>query len=410
MNQSIGKGGQFSYLFGLICFVLVFFVSVVLWYIFMHADGIIKLYTPMYGFSLVAMLLCSIVLICNVWNYYPFSVTASTSTARLGRGIVLTVESVLLTLLITYGVFWHFLGKYAVAYFSPESIIVSGGSGAEPFVARENASTAIIYVGAAFLWLALTWDLGFGSWPWQENSRGVIAWSKTLVVLLFTVLAYAVLFHPHVCHLFYPAQNKAGVEPWWASFAGTGSAFFSLGLLLCTVGWITISRILWEGYPWKFFARNEEGSFIKGLVASIGCIILGGITFVLLLKVMNIYWMEPFEGGQYTDAPYFRYLHTGEISGFVILATFILSTYFNNFPNTGSTFINAIVRTVIAMLGGFAFYLFYYSAASTLLLGKVPGIGQPDDTPLVWTILYLAIVMIHCEFFESWPLAKKEKG
>jgi len=244
-----------------------------------------------------------------------------------------------------------------------------------------------------------TWDLEIGR----------VAWSKTLVVLLLTVVVYAVLFHPHVCYLFYPAQNKAGVEPWWASFAGTGSAFFSLGLLLCTVGWITISRVLWEGYPWKFFG-SDEGSFARGLITSIGCVVLGGLTFIMLLKVMNVYWMEPFEGGQYTDAPYFRYLHTGEISGFVILATFLLRTYFNNFPNTAITFVNAVVRTVIAVLGGLALYFFYYSPASTVLLGKVPGIAQPDDTPLVWTILYLALVMIHCEFFESWPLAGKRKG
>jgi hypothetical protein len=34
------------------------------------------------------------------------------------------------------------------------------------------------------------------------------------VILFFVSITYSVLFHPHVCYLFYPAQSKAGVEPW----------------------------------------------------------------------------------------------------------------------------------------------------------------------------------------------------
>ncbi|MGB9616717.1 MAG: hypothetical protein ACPL7J_05295 [Desulfomonilaceae bacterium] len=404
MNEMTDQVHGWSYLQGLVSFVIVFFLSVGIWYVFMHGDGILKLYTPMYGFSLVTMLLCSIVLITSVWNYYPFSPTPSEPSDRWARGVLLTFEAIILTLFLTYGVFWRFIGTYAVAYFSPDSIVISGGTGAEPFVARENASTAIIYFGAAFLWVALTWDLGFGDWPWLKNSRGVVSWSKTVTVILLSIIVYSFLFHPHVCYLFYPPQNKAGVEPWWTSFAGTSSAFFSLGLLLCNVAWVTITKVLWEGYPWRFFGRENRGSFTRGIITTIGSAILGTITFVILLKIMNVYWMEPFEGGQYTDAPYFRYLHAGEISGFVILAAFVLGAYFNNFPNTRVRFLNGLVRTVLAFVGGVGFYVFYYSPASTMLLGKVPGIAQPDDTPLVWTILFLAIVMIHREFFKLWPL------
>jgi len=408
MNKATSQLRPWNYVQGLVSFIIVFLISVGIWYLFMHGNGIMKLYTPMYGFSLVAMLLCSIVLISNVWNYYPLSNTPSHVGDRLLRGILLTLEAIILTLVITYGIFWHGIGAYAVAYFSPHSIVISGGTGAEPFLARENASTAILYFGAAFLWVALTWDLGFGDWPWQKSDRGVVAWSKTITVILLSVIVYAFLFHPHVCYLFYPPQNKAGVEAWWASFAGTSSAFFSLGLLLCIVAWLTITRILWEGYPWKLFGQENDGLFLRGVITTIGSAILGNITFLVLLRIMNMYWMEPFEGGQYTDAPYFRYLHTGEISGFVILATFVLRTYFNNFPNTRSIGLNAIIRTSLVFMGGLGFYVFYYSPASALLLGKVPGIAQPDDTPLVWTILYLAIVMIHGEFFKSWPLPNRE--
>jgi hypothetical protein len=409
MTRDTQKVDAVHYLYGLITFVAIFLIFWLLWYVFMHPNGVLKLYTPMYGFSLVVMLLCSVVLITSVANYYPLSPGPGEGVARLGRGVVLTIVAVALTIFITYGIFWNFLGKLGVAYFSPESIVASGGTGAEPFNARENASTAIIYVGTAFLWVALLWSIGFGRWPWTDTSRGVTAWSRFFAVMFFTVIVYAILFHPHVCHLFYPAQNKAGVAPWWASFAGTGSAFFSLGLILCALSWLLMSEHLWEGYPWKALEKNGEGTFAKGIVTLVVTSILGIISCYIMLKIMNYYWMEPFEGGQYTDAPYFRYIHTGEISGFFVLATFILAVYFHNFPNLKSLWLSAIVRTVIVLIAGYLIWLFYYSAAGTYILGKVPGIAQPDDTPLVWTILFLSVIMIHTDFFDRWPMSPPKR-
>jgi hypothetical protein len=195
------------------------------------------------------------------------------------------------------------------------------------------------------------------------------------------------------------------VEPWWSSFAGTGSAYFSLGLVLCSLCWVTISELLWEGYPGRMADRGRRGTFSSGIVTIVASLILGAVTFVILLGAMTYFWMEPFEGGQYTDAPYFRYIHAGEISGFVILAAFILKTYFNSFPSRGGLALRAGARTAVAFVGGGVLYLFYYSPASTFLLGKVPGMAQPDDTPLVWTMLFLSVVMIQADFFEGWPMA-----
>lgn len=402
-----GGGRGFNYVLGLVNFVAVFCIVWILWYVFMHPNGIMKLYTPMYGFSLVAVFLCSIVLLSKVADCYPFRASSAEVSVRIGKGIVLTAASVVLMLVITYGLFWGFIGKYGVAYFSPQSIVAGGGAGAEPLNARENASTAIIYFSAAFLWWALVWDEGFGKWPWTENCRPVIVWSKLVSVVFLTIITYVILFHPHVCYLFHPPQNKAGVEPWWSSFAGTGSAFFSLGLILCALCWVIVSDLLWDGYPWGILARNGEGTFLKGIFTLVGTLALGVVTYVILLKIMNVYWMEPFEGGQYTDAPYFRYLHAGEISGFIILAAFILKTYFNNVPNFSNLLTSAVFRTVIALVGGALIWLFYYSSATTYVLGKVPGIAQPDDTPLVWTMLFISVIMIQAEFFEGWPLSPR---
>jgi amino acid transporter, AAT family len=391
-------GTHFSYGWGVINLMVIFGVVCFVWYLLLHPNGVMKLYTPMYGFSLVAIFLCSIVLIGNIGECYPFAVSTPELSVRLGKGVILTITAVILTLILTYWVFWGLIGKFGVAYFSPRSIVASGGTGAEPFNARENASTAIVYFAVAFLWWALAWTSGFRQWPWMGSGRRLVAGSRFFVIIFFTIITYVLLFHPHVCFLFDPPQNKAGVEPWWASFAGTGSAFFSLGLILCSLAWVTISDLLWEGYPWRLAGHDQRGSLLRGIATIVGSFLLGLVTFVIL-------WMGPFQGGHYADAPDFRCIHTGEIAGFVILAAFILKTYFNNFPNRGRLVPRACVRTAIAFGGGAVLYLFYHLPASTLLLGKIPGTAESGATSLVWTMLFLSVVMIQAEFFEGWPMA-----
>lgn len=391
---------------GLVNLVVAFALVWVLWYVFLHPNGVMALYTPMYGFSLIVVLVSAIVLIAKVIDCFPLDETAMGDASR---GCVLTAAALILTWVLVYGFFWGFIGRFGITYFSPQSIVRAGGTGAEIFNARENASTAIVYVFTAFLWVAMFWSTGFGKWPWREASAGGRALAKLSTVGLLSTIAYVVLFHPHVSYLFYPAQTMAGVEPWWADFARTSSAYFNLGLLLCMVMWMVIADLLWEGYPWMLVDADGEGNLARGVAMFVGSFVLGTATFWFLLKGMDLAWYEPFEGGQYTDAPYFRYLHAGEIAGFVILSAFIVKTYFANMVQAGSLTARAAIRTLAAVLGAALFYVFYYSPASTLLLGKVPGIAQPEDTPLVWTLLFLAVVMIQGEFFRGWPLTRRSR-
>jgi amino acid transporter, AAT family len=409
METDSPSENRFNYIMGLVNIVAIFFIVWLLWYVFLHADGIFRLYTPMYGFSLVVVFLSAILLIKDIFGFYPFAEKKPLDQSILIRGILLTITAVVLMLFLYYVVFWNFLGKFGITYFNPYSIIAAGSQGAEIWNAREISSRAILYFFAAFLWITITWSAGFGRWPWQQNDRSVLAWSRLFTILFWVVIAYTVFFHASVCHLFYPAQVNAGVEPWWIAFADTGSANFSLALLLCALFWAVSSDLLWEGYPFKLLEKKEEGNFLKGIFTFFVTAILGIIMLWVLLKGMIYFWDEPFMGGQYTDGPDFRFLHAAEISGFLILSTFILKNYFNNFPNTKSIWLNAIVRTLLAIVGGVLFHIFYYSNATVFFLGKVPGIAQPDDTPLVWTILFLSIIVVHRDFFEGWPLKKTGK-
>jgi len=213
MNASTDTEKKFNYFFGLLNLAAVFCIVWFLWYIFMNPDTVMKLYTPMYGFSLVVVFLSGIILMTKVINYSAFKDHLPAQDSLILRGIMLTVVSFILMLFINYFIFWGFLGKFGIAYFSPDSIVAGGGIGAEPFSARENASTAIVYFFTAFLWIALFWSVGFGRWPWQKLSSGVVAWSRVFGISFLVSIVYVVLFHPHICYLFYPAQSKEGVDP-----------------------------------------------------------------------------------------------------------------------------------------------------------------------------------------------------
>ena len=400
---------KFNYFFGLVNLAVVFLIVWFLWYIFMNPNTVMKLYTPMYGFSLIVVFLSSIILMAKVLEWPVWYNQLCQRDNPISKGILLTVIAFLMMIGLNYIFFWGFIGKFGIAYFSPDSIVASGGIGAEPFNARENASTAIVYFFTAFLWMALFWDLGFGRWPWHKSTYGVQAWSRLFAIAFFVVLFYILLFHSHVCYLFYPAQDKAAVTPWWEELAGTGSAFFSLGLILCILVWVVFSGLLWEGKPWDRYELDGESTFGKGFVVFISTLAFGIILMFILLKVFDYVWDEPFVGGQYTDGPDWRYIHAGEIAGFFIIAAFIWKNYFNNFPNVERLWVRALIRSILAVVLGMLIYWFYYSPLATFFLAKVEGFAQPGDTPLVWALLFLSVILIQSEFFDGWPLKRKRQ-
>jgi len=146
---------RFNYFFGLINLAGVFCIVWFLWYIFMNPNAVMKLYTPMYGFSLIVVFLSGLILLTRVLDYNSWFENQSENQNVILRGLFWTCIAFLLMIVINYYIFWGFIGKFGIAYFSPDSIVAGGGIGAEPFAARENASTAILYYFTAFLWMAL---------------------------------------------------------------------------------------------------------------------------------------------------------------------------------------------------------------------------------------------------------------
>ena len=93
---------KYGFAIGIIPFASITLLVFVLWYLFMHANGIMKLYTPMYGFSLVAMLMVSVVLISKVLDFYPFGPSSIEGNSRLIRGLAFSAIAVALAIFLVY--------------------------------------------------------------------------------------------------------------------------------------------------------------------------------------------------------------------------------------------------------------------------------------------------------------------
>ena len=393
------------YIKGVAALLALVMLNIGCWYLFFSPKGIMRLYTPMYGFSIIVVLLAAIITLTDLTDGWP---TKKSSGAQLsvGGGVILTLLSLGLTSFLIYGLFYNVVGRFGITYFSPASIVATGETGSEIFNARENSSTALVYLFAAYIWIALTWRLCFRGWPWEGSSAGTVAFSRVVTVSLLSIFAYVVLFHPHVGVLFYPPQKMAAVSPWWEAIAETNSAYFHLGWVVCSVAVVIFSETLWEDYPWRLIGGKERNApLLRGGVTFFGTVMLGFVIFYAMKLGMEAFWGKPFVGGQYLDAPYFRYLHAAEMAGFMVLGAFIVKIYLDNLFNGSTALVRGAVRTLVAVAVGGLVMWFYY-AAGPAVLGTVPGIAQPEDTPLCWSFFLISFMLLHRNFFNSFPLRR----
>jgi hypothetical protein len=392
---------KFKHLPGPLALLGTFFLGWVLWHLFFAPNGVMKLYTPMYGFALITVYFFVVLAMTDIFALNDQGVNP-------GRGVLLLALSFSALFIVFFGFFWNFLGRFGVTYFSPYAIIAAGGTGAEYYNARENSSLAIIYLAASFVWITAVWRFALGEYPWQQSGRFSAGVARFFGISFFSWIAYLVLFHPHVTFLFYPAQTFAGVPPWWEETAMTASAFFNLGWVLAAVFLLLLVETAWEFKPAGLLRKeNRLGIVLSPVLTLLISAVAGYLVLRGLGWVMNLFWDEAFIGGSYLDAPYFRHLHVAEISGFLIMALFIWKVFFHNAPAGLPRIARGAVRTGAIFSIGLLLRWFYYAEGiGAAFLDRVPGIAQPDDTSLAWTILMISLILAYERFFNAFPLRR----
>jgi len=386
-----------NYLYGLIAFVVMIVINFALWRLFFApTNGVFKLFTPMYGFSLAACYFYSVILVADVFGY-------KNENGNLGKGIGAFIVSIAVFYFIYYVFFWNILGKFGVTYFSPQALIATGGTGLEIWNARENSSLAILYIVTALIWVSVIWNAGFGDSPWDGLKQATIGISKFFATAFISIIFYAIFFHPNITALFLPKQIFAGVLPWWEGVAMTASSFYHLGWMFAGLFFIMFLVDCVDGFPFNLFNKEDSsGSWIGGVIALVIAVVGGYVFMYIAEAIMNYYWYEPFTGGNYTDDPRFRHLHVAEIAAFFMLALLIVKVFFNNVFQSDNKWLAGSVRFVVIIAVGLLVYWFYYSEVpGPKYVDRVPGIGNIADTSLCWTIMSLALIMVYDKFFKA---------
>jgi len=91
------------------------------------------------------------------------------------------------------------------------------------------------------------------------------------------------------------------------------------------------------------------------------------------------------------------------MAGFLILATLVVSIYLGNLLRGSNLMVRVVIRNLVVVILATLLMWFYY-AAGPFFLGTVPGIAQPEDTPLCWSFFMISFVLMHRHFFNAAPI------
>lgn len=388
---------------GLLGFFLSFGFFMALWYVTMDPRGILKWYTPMYGYMYIRWLLIVAIWQAYIFNFWPFKQKWMEETHPLVKGpIMIGINWAITGAIIWIGFFW-LIGKYSIPYFSwPELHKV----GMTDFFAREYAGLAVLMVAAIASWLAPIWPMAFENYPWHNLTQPAKGFTVLSLTSLLTIFVYFVFMHPHYMVLFYPWQKFVAAMPWWYESAKTLSGNYNVGWIMCGTIAVWLIETIWERYPFRLVKSQPW----RGLAGFAWVLFVALIMFNTFNLMQDLAWGPAYEGGKRLYAPDWRYLHSGELAVMMLLPALILYFYFDNWPKKFSTEVNLAIRTIIVVVGSFAFNYIYYQI-SPPLLGTQPGYSHPQQFPMAPVILWIVIMLYHNWFMDGWPgkRIKKDK-
>lgn len=388
---------------GLLNLALLLVISEGVWYGLFSPAGPVSLYTPNVGLSLVITILMVIHWGMDVFDFWPFSHHFMRETNPVLKGFILLSLSVGIGVLVMFGVYYNVIGRFGPIFFSGPRLIASGGLGQYSQTAIENGCYAQIMMNTCIIFFTIMWVRSFGFSPWQQSSPLTKSFSVWLLGMFLAIIAFSLLFYPHIAYQFYPPQIFMGASPWWSEWAMTQSSLFHFGWIVPALVLLYWKEMLWEGKP---FSRIKTG-WLRGIVTIVSVIAAGVVFMFIGNRIMDWYFgSEAFMGGNTTEQPAWRWSHVAEMAMFMQAAAVVLYYYFDNWPVKGSLPVRAMVRTVIAIAGGLVIAKLYY-LLGPVLLGTVQGIGQDNDTSLCWTVMFLILVIAHSVFFDGLPFKRK---
>lgn len=380
---------------GIINLVLVTLFFWVLWWVFMDPRGILRWYTPMYGYMYIRWILIVAIWQVYIFNYWPLKEKFLVNTHPLLKGLILIAMNFVIVFVVIWGFYYNLIGRFAIPYFSAKSLEATGLSF---FFAREYSSLAILMMAAIASWLAPIWPALFDNYPWQGLKRAAKGTTVLIVSFFFTTYLFLIFMHPHYHVLFYPWQQFTAAFPWWYKFAGTLHGNFNVGWIMCATIAVWLVELPLERYPFKLIKTQP----LRGIVGFLGVIVIAIIMFATFNFLQEVAWGPAVEGGKRLMAPDWRYLHSGELACMLLVSAAILAFYFNNWPNKFNPAVNIAIRLLIILVTTAVFHQIYYKF-SPPILGTQPGYSHPQQFPMAPVIMWITCMLYHNWFMDLFP-------
>jgi len=201
---------------------------------------------------------------------------------------VFTAITLVLYLILIFGIVFFVIGQLGVTYFNWHSLVKYGEIGQDVVSTRETASWAMLSLSVPFFLISVWFMFGIGGSLFPELKQPKRGFAMIGLIAVVGIFLYTIFFHPHIGSMFYPKQIYVAVPPWWQEFAHTNSSEFSLGILFCSVIGVFYAFHMWDGQPFNL-VKNQPWRFIFFAVVSL---ILGYIIFQGQLFIFDYMWDE----------------------------------------------------------------------------------------------------------------------
>ncbi|MDO4179103.1 MAG: hypothetical protein Q4D21_07925 [Phascolarctobacterium sp.] len=385
---------------GIVGVLVSFLIFYALWWIFMDTRGIMKWYTPQYGYMYIRWILIVAIWQAYVFNFWPFNLSWRESAHPIVKGAVLICVNFAIVGAVIWGFFYNFLGSFSIPYLTVDKLVAKGMTS---FYAREYSSLAILMFAAIASWLSPIVAVCFENHPWQNMKQPARGITVFLVTALFSVLAFFVLIHPHYHVLFWPFQEYAAAYPWWYNFAHTLHGNFNVGWVMCGTVAIWMLEITFDRYPFVLI----KNKITRGFVGFFGVLAFAMLLFFTFNFVQEVSWGYAVDGAKRILAPDWRYLHSGELAIMMLIPAMILNFYFDNGPKKYGPAINIALRLLIIVVATIVFHWLYYKF-SPAMLGTQKAYSHPQQFPMAPGILFICCMLFHNWFMDFWPGKKLE--
>lgn len=178
-------------------FTLILFA--ITWWVFQDPRGVMRFYTPYVGYNYCRWWLIILIWMAYIFDFWPFKRKWLETAHPLQKGLVLSLLSVAIMIMMIHGFFQSVLGNTAFAYFNPQQLLKL--KGLTEFYATEYAAQACMMFAVIASWISPAWVVALEGRPWEnlaQPAKGFSIWLGTFclsfVIYFMTMLTTWVSF------------------------------------------------------------------------------------------------------------------------------------------------------------------------------------------------------------------------